>query len=256
VRPSREDIVEMLQHEAERQQATPAIDPVFVERLDRRLRSIDLSTSRPARRRFGRVAFVAIVAATASAGVAAAAAAVISWQADPAPPSITQPTQTAPEPVVTTTLVTSTTVELAAAPTTTIPTTTIATAPPVATSIAPPTAVEPTTVPATIAITSTSSPTPTTEVRVAATLTLACAPSGAAVECTWDVGPPATTHYVVLRTEAGSTQGRAFTPDPGATTYLDTLVTPGTTYSYLVHALDDSQHSLGHSDRVAVACCG
>jgi fibronectin type 3 domain-containing protein len=93
-------------------------------------------------------------------------------------------------------------------------------------------------------------------VRIAATLTLTCAPATTTIDCSWDAGPDGTTHYVVLRTDPTSTNGRVFTPEPGATSYVDTLVVAGTAYTYLVHALDSTEHSLAHSDRVAVPCCG
>jgi hypothetical protein len=95
-----------------------------------------------------------------------------------------------------------------------------------------------------------------TEVHVPATLTLTCVPATAATSCSWDAGPDGTTHYAVLRTEPGGTVGRVFTPEPGSTTYLDTLVVAGTTYTYLVHALDAGEHSLAHSGAVSTACCG
>jgi hypothetical protein len=79
-------------------------------------------------------------------------------------------------------------------------------------------------------------------------LTLACASVGATVNCNWDAGPDGTTHYALLRTDPTTTNGRVFTPEPGATSYVDTLVTSGITYTYLVHALD--------SDHVTMPCCG
>ena len=120
------------------------------------------------------------------------------------------------------------------------------------TTVAITTVPAPTTVETSVASVATTS----TEVHVAATLTLTCVPAAAAVSCSWDAGPDGTTHYALLRTDSASTAGRVFTPEPGATTYVDTLVVPGTTYRYLVHALDAGEHSLAHSDGVSTPCCG
>ena len=76
------------------------------------------------------------------------------------------------------------------------------------------------------------------------------------ITCSWDEGPAGTTHYALLRTDSAGTRGRVFTPEPGSTTYIDSQVAPGTTYVYLVHALDDSEHSLAHSSSTTTACCG
>ena len=106
--------------------------------------------------------------------------------------------------------------------------------------------------------TATTAPSTTTEVTVPATMTLACSVSaGAAITCTWSAGPSGTTRYLVLRSIPGSGQpGRAFSPAPGELTYVDAAVTPGTTYTYLVHAFADGPQSLGHTPPVSVGCCG
>jgi hypothetical protein len=259
MKPSRDDIVELLRRNADA--TTPPADPGFVERLERRLRSIDLTPTKAGRRRLGRFTISAIVAGTMVAG-AAAAAGVVSWRN-----SSSQPTATSPTVVVTSTsqvpvpasaeVVTTTSI---APPTTPPQTTTVAavpatTTPPTAsteaaTTTAPVTTLPPPTTAATNAVTT------STEVRVAATLTLTCAPAPAATSCSWDAGPDGTTQYALLRTEPGGSAGRVFTPEPGSTTYLDTLVVAGTTYTYLVHALDATGHSLAHSGPVSTPCCG
>ena len=244
MKPSRHDIVDLLERQADT--AAPGVDPVFVAQLERRLRSIDLSIGAPRRRRVGRVWLTAIIAATATAGVAAAAG-VISLRSSPDTPSATTAavTTVVSEPV-TTSLVTAAveTPSSVDAPTTLpgITSTAVVTTIP---ATAPPSTAAPTT-----------EVTPSTEVRVPATLTLACTPVAAAIECSWDAGPDGTTHYAVLRTEPGVSPGRVFTPEPGATSYIDTLVVPGTTYTYLVHALDETEHSLAHSDPSSAPCCG
>lgn len=246
MKPSRHDIVELLQRGADA--STPPIDPVFVEQLDRRLRSIDLSKTVPRRRRVGRVSLVAVAVITATAGVAAAAAGVITRHNSPTRPPTTEPVTTVevttPEsnPLPSTSVAAPVTSVSATTTSTAVTTTTITTTTSTLT-------VAPTTVPATAAP-------PSTEVRVPATLTLACTPAGAAISCSWDAGPAGTTHYALLRTDSASSQGRVFTPEPGSTTYIDTLVAPGTTYVYLVHALDDTEHSVAHSDSTPTACCG
>lgn len=237
MKPSRQDIVDLLERHAE--SPSPTVDPVFAQQLERRLRSIDLSPATPRRRRFGRFTLMATIAVAATAGVAAAAAAVISLRSSQEPTATTKPSVTivVPQPV-TTSLVVATTSTVAATIATTVP--------PETTAV--------TTIPATAV--PTTEVAPTTEVRVPATLTLACTPIAGAIECSWDPGPDGTTHYAVLRTEPGVSPGRVFTPEPGATTYVDTLVVPGTTYTYLVHALDDTEHSLAHSGPTSVPCCG
>ena len=234
MKPSREDIIDLLERHAETR--APAIDPVFAQQLEQRLRSIDLSPATPRRRRFGRFTLTAIIAVTATAGVAAAAAGVISLRSSPEPTATTKPTVT----IVVLDPVSTSLVVATVAPTTSVA---VATTLPATTS----------TVAATI---TTTVPPETTEVRVSATLTLACTPIAGAIECGWGPGPDGTTHYAVLRTEPGVSPGRVFTPEPGATTYVDTLVVPGTTYRYLVHALDDTEHSLAHSGPTSAPCCG
>lgn len=260
MRPSRHDIVELLQRDADA--ATPPIDSVFVEQLDRRLRSIDLSAGKPRRRVIGRAALLAVVVATATAGVAAAAAAVISWHGSPTRPPATEPIvrDTAPKstPLPSTTVASPTndanppTISVAATTTALSPTTSTVAA---TTTVTATTAVPPTTAPPTTSVQPTVAPS-STEVRVPATLTLACTPAGGAITCSWDPGPVGTTHYALLRTDSASSQGRVFTPEPGSVMYVDSLVTVGTTYVYLVHALDDSGHSLAHSNSTSTPCCG
>ncbi|MEP7047029.1 MAG: hypothetical protein ABI949_10130, partial [Ilumatobacteraceae bacterium] len=212
MRPSRQDVVDLLQREADT--PTPAIDAVFVEQLARRLRALDLGPIvPPRRRRIGRASFIAIVAVTATAGAAGAAAGVISWRTSPETPAVTKPISTAqptielpsssstPRVITAETTSPATVVESTTlAPTATV---TVETTAPTTTPTPPPTV-----------------PPPSTEVRVAATLALTCRPSTAAISCTWDSGPAGTTHYAVLRTDDAGGRGRVFTPEPGSTTYV------------------------------------
>ena len=261
MKPSRDDIVELLRRNAD--VATPPADPGFVERLERRLRSIDLTPSKAGRRRLGRFTISAIVAGTMIAG-AAAAAGVVSWRN-----SSSQPPATTPAVVVTSTSLRPVPSSLAIAPATSLAVTTASPPPPTTATQAPATTTPPTAstegeTASTVAVTTlpppttvdTGTATTSTEVHVAATLTLTCVPATAATSCSWDAGPDGTTHYALLRTEPGGSVGRVFTPEPGATTYIDTLVVAGTTYTYLVHALDAGEHSLAHSGAVSTACCG
>ena len=253
MKPSRQDVVDLLERHAD--SPAPVIDPVFSQQLERRLRSIDLSPGAPLRRRFGRFTLTAIIAVSATAGVAAAAAGVISLRSTPdtASPTTAAGTIEAAEPATTSTVAATVAPLSSAVVATTEPATTTTVAATIATTV-PPETTAVTTIPAPIV--ATTEVTPSTEVRVPATLTLACAPVAAAIECSWDAGPDGTTHYAVLRTEPGVSQGRVFTPQPGATSYIDTLVVPGTTYTYLVHALDDTERSLAHSAPASAPCCG
>ena len=253
MKPSRQDIVDLLERHAE--SPSPTVDPVFAQQLERRLRSIDLSPATPRRRRFGRFTLMATIAVAATAGVAAAAAAVISLRRSQEPTATTKPSVTivVPQPVTTSLVVATVEPSSSVVVATTVPATTSTVAATIATTV-PPETTAVTTIPATAV--PTTEVAPTTEVRVPATLTLACTPIAGAIECSWGSGPDGTTHYAVLRTEPGVSPGRVFTPEPGATTYVDTLVVPGTTYTYLVHALDDTEHSLAHSGPTSVPCCG
>jgi hypothetical protein len=258
MKPSRDEIIGLLQRNADT--AVPPADPVFVEQLERRLGAIDLTSSTPSRKRIGRFTVSAVVAGTMIAG-AAAAAGVVSWRnsSSESVATITNPpaaaTTVAPVPAPTTLIVVPATV-VATTSTALLPTPSLQ--PP--TSLAPAPSESPTTTitaPTVQPPPETTSPaTTSTEVRIPASLALACTPTVAAISCTWDTGPDGTVQYAVLRTDSASTQGRVFTPEPGSTTYVDTLVTPGVTYVYLVHALDSSQHSIAHSDHVTIACCG
>ena len=252
MKPSRADIIDLLERHADT--PAPAIDPVFAQQLERRLRSIDLSPA-PPRRRFGRFTLTAIIAVTATAGVAAAAAGVISLRSSPEPTATTKPAVIIAvlEPVSTSLVVATVAPTTSVAVVTTVPATASTVAATIATTV-PPETTAVTTLPATAV--PTTEVAPTTEVHVAATLSMACTPSAGAIECGWDPGPDGTTHYAVLRTEPGVSPGRVFTPESGATTYVDTLVVPGTTYTYLVHALDNTGRSLAHSGPTSAPCCG
>ena len=253
MKPSRDDIIDLLRRHADPE--VPPADPAFVERLERRLRSIDLTPIKPVRKRIGRFTVSAVVAATMIAG-AAAAAGVVSWRN-----WSSQPPASSPAEVVTSTSQPPVPSSLVIVPDTSAATT--STPPPASASTTPVTASTEVVTTTTVAITTlppptiveTSAVTTSTEVRTPATLTLTCVPATGAVSCSWDAGPDGTTHYALLRTDSASSVGRVFTPEPGATTYLDTLVVAGTTYRYLVHALDAGEHSLAHSDGVSIACC-
>jgi hypothetical protein len=262
MKPTRDDIVELLRRNADA--ATPPADPAFVGRLERHLRSIDLSPSKAGRKRFGGFTIGAIVAGTMIAG-AAAAAGVVSWRNSSSQSSAT----TVAAVAITSTTLTpvSTTIEVAT--TTSLPVTTVAPPTTIRAALVPATTMPPlapTDVETTTSISETTLPPPTTadassvttstEVRVAATLTLTCVPATAATSCSWDAGPNGTVTYALLRTEPGGSAGRVFTPEPGSTTYVDTLVVAGITYTYLVHALDAGGHSLAHSGPVSTPCCG
>jgi hypothetical protein len=254
---SREQIVELIERHAHT--ATPPVDPTFVERLERRLRSLDLTPVKSGPRRIGRFTVTAVVAGTMIAGAAAAAGVVTLRHSTESPAATSETTafaapSTTISPVPVTTSPSLLPVATAAVTTSSMSAPVTTSAVPPATTPQTPTTLEPTTLPP--APVTTSPATTSTEVRVAATLTLTCAPATTTIDCSWDAGPDGTTHYVVLRTDPTSTNGRVFTPEPGATSYVDTLVVAGTAYTYLVHALDSTEHSLAHSDRVAVPCCG
>ena len=286
-----------LRHKLEQQGQAPVPEPrdSFVNSLEQRLRSLDLSVPsassnvRPLRRGLSRGAAIGVAAALAS-GAGAAAVAIVASRTDDAPSVVND---TSPEPTATTipvassttappptielttvpaTVASPTTVAVTTIPVTTVPVEVTAPAPTtqVATTVPPPPTELPTTTapPTTVAeviVPPTSPPetappeaptTSSTEVHKPATLGLDCTMDGVSVTCTWTPGPDGTDHYAVLRSTPGEAQGRAFFPEPGATTYVDTGVVPGTTYTYLVHALDPANSSLAHTPPVTVTCCG
>jgi hypothetical protein len=237
------------------QAAAPTPDPSFVDGLEQRLLAADESKVVPFVRRARRlsVATAAVVTFTV-AGVAAAAGIVVTHpfrDENPRPGSSTvHATSTLP----TTTLPAAEVSE----PTTSTPTFSVTTLP----AIIEPTTVAtepPTTVPNTVPPPTTSPPEPvatTTEVHTPATLSLTCAPNGATVDCNWSAAPDGTARFAVLRTQAGSSApGRVFFVDVGLTSWTDPMAGSGVTYTYLVHAFDGADHSLGHSDPVTVGCC-
>jgi len=277
-----------------RQQAlieTPAPSDSFVESLEQRLRSLDLTAPAPAptnvrqlRRGLSRGAAIGVVAALASGAAAAAVAIVNSRHDDPAPavtaptdaPTTTIPaasTTASPTTVVDTTLP-ATTVSTMPASTivpATLPVDAATTVPPAtdaATTAPPPPTELPTTTALPITAVETTVPPPpetappevtttsSTEVHVPATMALDCVVDATSITCNWTPGPDGTDHYVVLRSTPTEARGRVQTPDPGATTFVDIGVVPGNTYTYLVHALDAGEHSLAHSTPVTLPCCG
>jgi hypothetical protein len=99
-------------------------------------------------------------------------------------------------------------------------------------------------------------PTTTTEVHAPATLTLSCAPAAGGISCTWSAGPSGTVEYLLLRSTPAGGPGRVLFPPPGVTAFVDTTVSAGTAYVYLVHARDAAGVSLAHSSAAQVDCCG
>jgi hypothetical protein len=219
---------------------TPLPDRAFVDGLERRLGGGPLSGNvLPFARKARRFSAGVVVAGSLTfAGVAAAAGIAVThpFQHDAAPVA-TAPATTITEPPST----------VAATEPATVPRTVPPTVPGTAATPAPVTVphVEPTTT------APRNEPAPTTEVKVPATMTLSCAPAAGSVQCTWSAGPVGTGHYDVLRSD-----GRAFQVE-GTTTWTDPLPLPGSTVSYLVHAMSSFPNpvSLGHTDRVSVTCC-
>lgn len=239
----------------------PGPDPEFVDLLERRLsmaRSTVGARERP-RRRMG----VATVAAVAlGLGGAAATAAVVVHEAttSEAPPA------DSPTSVPTTTDGPSTTVAVSTGSTEPTPTAEATvpgaggpatTASDATTSDRPATSAA-TSVPATNSSEppSSTSSTTTTEVHTPATMTLSCTTDGS-VHCSWTPGPSGLSRYAVLRGEPDnpSAKGRAFFVAAGTTSWTDPSAVPGTNYTYVVHAFDADDKSLGHTTLVAVTCC-
>src|SRR5258706_8125609 len=104
MKPSRHEIVEMIQRQAD--SATPPIDHAFVERLERRLRSLDLTPVKAGPRRIGRFTVTAVVAGTLIAG-APAAAGVVTLRHATETPAATTATSVASTPVDTASAATS-----------------------------------------------------------------------------------------------------------------------------------------------------
>jgi hypothetical protein len=241
-RISRREVKQQIKASVAAAAAVP--DQRFVDGLEARLLNLDIAapaaeaTVLQLRRHVPRAVVIGVVAASLTGAVAAAA---IVGTAHESRPPITFATTTS-APATTTT----------PAPTTTVaPAPTVAPPPPPPTSRPEPTTTttEPRPVPTTEAIIVApppkQEPTTTTEVRVPATMTLTCTPDGVIVRCSWSPGPASTDHYLVLRSD-----GRAFTPDPGATSFTDpgTGLVSGGAYSYLVHAIEASGTSVAHSD--------
>ena len=238
--------------------AAPRPDRSFVDGLEQRLLAADESKVVPFVRRARRlsVATAAVVTFTV-AGVAAAAGIVVTHpfrDENPRPGSSTiHATSTLP----TTTLPAADVSE----PTTSTPTFSVTTVPAVIepTTAAPerPTTVSVTMPPEPVTTTTTSTTTTTTtEAHTPATLSLTCASNGATVGCNWSAAPAGTARFAVLRTQVGSSApGRVFFVDVGLTSWTDPMAEAGVTYTYLVHAFDGVDHSLGHSDPVTIGCC-
>jgi hypothetical protein len=240
---SRRELKQQINASASAAPATP--DQRFVDGLEARLLNLDITapaaegTVLQLRRHVPRAVVIGVVAASLTGAVAAAA--IVGTAHEGRPPVAAATT--------TSELATTTT----PAPTTTVaPAPTVAPLPPTSrpeptTTTEPPPA--PTTEPVTVPPPPKQEPTTTTEVRVPATMTLTCTPDGVIVRCSWSPGPASTDHYLLLRSD-----GRAFTPDPGATTFTDpgTGLVSGGSYSYLVHAVEASGTSVAHSDSAPI----
>lgn len=229
----------------------PGPDASFAEALEQRLSAGAPGTVVPLARRARRVGASAVIAATVVfAGAAAAAGVAVTrpFDDDPAPAtSSSSPTTTS---VTTTTDVVSTDTT---SPSITTPVTSPATSAPITTAPAvtePPTTVRVTLPPATTAVVTT-----TTEVRTPATISLTCVPDAGTVRCTWTGAPTGTVQFAVLRSQPGTGPGRVYTVDAATTTWLDPIAANGTSIGYVVHALDASGNSIGHSTLVTVTCC-
>lgn len=98
--------------------------------------------------------------------------------------------------------------------------------------------------------------TSTTEASVPAALSISCTViSSTSVRCTWSRSTnPSVTGYRLLRGVA-SGPGRVFSTGPGDTTYTDAIASPGTDYTYLVHAVRADGTSVAHSPAAAIRCC-
>lgn len=159
-------------------------------------------------------------------------------------------------------------VDVASTSTTTITPSTVATTsrgvvrPPVATVATPTPTVAPTTFATeapttqlsttTIAATTTS----TSEPSVPASLSIQCAAiSTSSIRCTWSQSSDGRLAGYRLLRGVASGPGRVFSTGPGDSGYTDTVPVSGVRYSFLVHAVDASGTSLGHSQLVYVTCC-
>lgn len=165
-------------------------------------------------------------------------------------------------------------VDVASTSTTTITPSTVATTsrgvvlPPVATVATPTPTVAPTTFATeapttqlsttTIAATTTSAAatTSTSEPSVPASLSIQCAAiSTSSIRCTWSQSSDGRLAGYRLLRGVASGPGRVFSTGPGDSGYTDTVPVSGVRYSFLVHAVDASGTSLGHSQLVYVTCC-
>ena len=77
------------------------------------------------------------------------------------------------------------------------------------------------------------------------------------VTCTWThSADPSVVRYLLLRTADGSSQGRVLQNTADGTHFVDTTVTAGTTFRYMVVATRADGSTADHSNRVPVTCCG
>lgn len=247
-RISRRELRQNLAAHATEPAAVP--DASFVDGLERRLLNLDTSASAGEAtvlqlgRHIHRGVAIGVFAATLTGAMAAAA---IVGTAHETRPIVTAPSSTQPVSAATTTSTgTPTTSSPAAAtiapraptsvstPTTQVPSvpTTAVVAPPPTLPVAP-------------------EPTTTTEVRLPATIALTCTPDGGTVRCNWTAGPDGTATYVLLRSRPSGVDRRVLNPG-SATTYADGGLSSGSTYAYLVHALNASGTSIAHSELVLV----
>ena len=265
----------------------PTVESAFADALEQRLLTMDTNNVVPFARRARRVSAATTIAITLTFVGAAAAAGIVATTRDevrqPPRPATTIPTETSTAPIPSissSTTVPATTVPAATVPATTVPATTVSvtsapattpvTSTVASTSTAPTTAASATVAPTNVSVSAAPLPTTaatavapsptiattTTEVRVPATLNITCTTDGTAVTCEWSAGPNGTVRYAVLRSQPGSgLPGRAFFVDAPTTRWVDPMAVAGTAYTYLIHAMDGTQTSLGHSDAVAVTCC-
>jgi len=165
--------------------------------------------------------------------------------------TVQTPASEAPAPT-TATPTTGATTTVLERPTTAPPVVTSAPASEPTTAASPPPTVAPPvkSEPSTTATTNAETPTP-------ATLTLACAPGGpTSIVCEWSARTAGDfAGYRILRSTPGGTVGRVFSTGPGDHTLTDDSTTAGTSYVYVVQAINAAGAVLEHTPLVTVACC-
>ncbi|MGH9179258.1 MAG: hypothetical protein ACRD0N_11990 [Acidimicrobiales bacterium] len=243
------------------QEAVPPPSPGFLAELEGRLRAeprITVVEPAPvtARRRY-QGAWVAVGAAVAAVLALAGpqGGGDVSVTADDAAATST-PTTAVPDPTTTTATTTTTTaaaappapVAAAAPPQAPRPTTTTSAVPRTTTTIAAVVSPDP------VQLTTTTTTWPIVRLDLRCGATAGESPK---VSCAWS-GPeqPGLAGWRMHRA-AGKDAKRLVwsTPDAGARSYEDTAVVGGTTYQYLVEAVDAAGRTLAKGGIVEVACC-